>query len=80
MHRVPRPSKSRRPPGRSFVRVLFGGVNETVDLSLPSTSGWQVWTGVTKTRVRLGAGWQVLRVFMVGGTLNVNWIEIEPPA
>jgi hypothetical protein len=80
MNRVPRASKSRRPPGRSLVRVLFGGVSETVDLSLPSTANWRGWIGVTKTRVRLGAGHQVLRVFMVGGTLNVNWIEIEPPA
>ena len=71
---------ARQPDGTSAVKVLFGGVDKTGDLAVPSTGGWQTWTDVVKTGVSLPAGQQCLRIAMVGGEFNVNWIEITPAA
>jgi hypothetical protein len=71
---------ARQPSGTSLVRVLVGGVDKTGDLAVPSTGSWQSWTNVTRTRVSLAAGRQVLRIAMAGGSFNVNWIEVKPSA
>jgi endoglucanase len=69
---------ARQPSGSSTMRVLFAGVDKTGDLAVPSTGGWQTWTDLTRTGVSLSAGPQILRIAMVGGSFNVNWIEIAP--
>lgn len=69
---------AREPAGSRTLRVLVGGVDKTGNVTIPSTSGWQTWTTVTKTGVSLEAGIQKLRIEMVGGDFNLNWIEIAP--
>jgi len=67
---------ARQATGTSTVMVLFGGVDKTGNLTVPSTGGWQTWTDVTRTGVSLSAGQQFLRISMTGGSYNLNWIEI----
>jgi hypothetical protein len=67
---------ARQPTGTSTVMVLFGGVDKTGSLAVPSTGGWQTWTDVTRTGVTLAAGSQIVRIAMTGGSYNLNWIEI----
>lgn len=67
---------ARQPAGTSTVRVLFGGVDKTGSLAVPSTAGWQTWTDVVRTGVSLSAGPQVMRISLTGSSFNVNWIEI----
>lgn len=71
---------ARQPAGTSNVRVLFGGVDKTGSLVVPSTGGWQTWTDLSRAGVSLAAGQQVLRISMVGASFNVNWIEIAAAA
>jgi endoglucanase len=71
---------ARQPAGTSTVAVLFGGVDKTGSLIVPSTGGWQTWTSVTRTGVSLAAGQQILRIALTGASFNVNWIEITAVA
>lgn len=71
---------ARQPAGTSTVSVLFGGVDKTGALAVPSTGGWQTWTDVTRPGVTLSAGPQVLRIALTGASYNVNWIEITAAA
>ncbi len=71
---------ARQPSGSSSLRVLFGGVDKTGSLAVPSTGGWQTWADVSRTGVSLAAGQQLLRVSMTGGSFNVNWVEIAAVA
>jgi endoglucanase len=67
---------ARQPTGTSTVMVLFGGVDKTGSLAVPSTGGWQTWTDLNRTGVSLSAGPQLMRIAMTGGSFNVNWIEV----
>jgi hypothetical protein len=67
---------ARQPTGTSTAMVLFGGVDKTGSLTVPSTGGWQTWTDLNRTGVSLPAGPQIMRISMTGGSFNVNWIEI----
>jgi PKD repeat protein len=69
---------ARAPAGSSTLRVLVDGVDKTGNVTVPRTVGWQTWTTVTKAGVSLEAGIHTLRIEMVGGDFNLNWIEIAP--
>jgi len=63
--------------------IEVNGVNKTGPIAVPDTTGWQVWTTVTRTGVTLAAGTQVVRVVMdangASGTSvgNFNWFAIR---
>jgi hypothetical protein len=42
--------------------------------TIPVTGGWQTWTTVNAT-ANLNAGTQTLRLFIVTGGFNVNWVQ-----
>ena len=71
---------ARQTAGTSTVAVLFGGVDKTGSLGVPSTGGWQTWTDLNRTGISLSAGPQFLRIAMTGAGFNVNWIEIAAAA
>jgi endoglucanase len=71
---------ARQPAGTSTVSVLFGGVDKTGSLTVPSTGGWQTWTNVTRTGLSLAAGQQIVRIALTGASFNVNWVEITAAA
>ena len=72
---------ARDPSGSSSVRGLFGPDSENLSdktgtMDVPSTGAWQNWNTITAT-VSLNAGTQIMRVYMEGGSFNLNWIEID---
>jgi beta-glucosidase len=62
--------------GQMRVR-LDGTVLGTVQI--PNTGGWQIWQTVTLTNVSIagGCGARALRLEMLAGGFNVNWIEFD---
>jgi len=68
---------ARQPSGNGAVKVLFGGVDKTGDITVPSTGGCQTWTMVAKT-VTLSAGQQVMRIAMDASDFNIDWVEVRP--
>ncbi len=75
---------ARSPTGSSSLHMESNGTDITGTMSVPGTGGWQNWTSIYKTGVSLSAGEQVLRLYMDGGSFNVNNITItasnQPPA
>jgi hypothetical protein len=59
------------------VQVLQGGTNLSGDWDVPATGGAQAWTTITKN-VLLAAGQQKLRLNVLAGGINLNWIELSP--
>jgi aryl-phospho-beta-D-glucosidase BglC (GH1 family) len=59
--------------GGSF-SLEFDGVNKTGTTTAPGTGGWQNWTTVSKT-VSLSAGKQVMRLSIVTGGFNINYLS-----
>ncbi len=62
--------------GSSTVKVLFGGSDKTGNMTVPSTGGWGNYQLITKSDVSLSAGTQIMRVEMVGGSFNIEHINI----
>ena len=62
--------------GGGTVRAWFDAVNKTGTMTIPNTGGWQTWTDVNKTAIPLSAGQQVMKVEMLSGGYNLNWIEL----
>jgi glycosidase len=62
--------------GGGTVRVEFGGVDKTGNLTVPNTGGWQNWQTISATGVSLSAGSQIMRVYMNSGGYNLNNVTI----
>lgn len=61
----------------SSVSVVMNARDKTGMWTLPSTGGFQTWATAT-TNVFLEFGRQKLRLSIVSGTPNLNWIELSP--
>lgn len=65
-------------------RVTFFDVSETgtetalVTMDFPVTGGWQIWED-TLGKIALTQGLHTLRMKVVSGDFNLNWIQIELP-
>ncbi|WP_348227123.1 carbohydrate-binding protein [Trichocoleus desertorum] len=64
--------------GTKTLRILIDGVDVTGSLSFTDASGWQSWRDLTKQGLNLSAGQHEMRVEMVTGNLNFNYIELTP--
>ena len=62
--------------GGGTLQVWSDAANKTGTLTIPNTGGWQTWTDVTKTAIPLSAGPQVLKLELLSGGYNLNWIEL----
>ncbi|UFH54457.1 carbohydrate-binding protein [Spirosoma sp. KNUC1025] len=62
--------------GRIEIRTESGSVLGGVDV--PRTGGWQNWSTVSTTAT-LAAGSQTLRIYVVSGSFNFNWLEVDLP-
>ncbi|HOM76627.1 MAG TPA: carbohydrate-binding protein, partial [Anaerohalosphaeraceae bacterium] len=60
-------------------RVVSYNLDKTGRWTIPNTGGYQNWTTITK-QVFLEYGRQKLRVEIVTGGFNLNWIELSPAA
>lgn len=59
------------------IRVVLDGVT-LATLDVPKTGGWQTWQTVTAAGIAAsGRNGSVLRLEMVNGGVNVNWVEFE---
>jgi len=60
--------------GSQGFQLLFDGV--VVDAqAIPNTTGWQTWTTIVSSPVTLAAGRHTLRVNVVQGSWNMNWLQ-----
>ena len=57
--------------------LITNGVDLTGEWTLPNTGGAQTWQTVTKS-VFLGPDQQRLRIKVLAGGFNLNWIELSP--
>ena len=64
-------------PSAGSVQALANGTNLTAQWTLPNTGGAQTWRTVTNS-VFLTPGRQKLRINVLAGGFNLNWIELSP--
>lgn len=60
------------------IRLDFREVDKTGVIPLQKTPGWQSYVDKKSNRFQLSQGVQVMRVYVVSGTFNLNKIEIKP--
>ncbi|MDA8599208.1 carbohydrate-binding protein [Porticoccaceae bacterium] len=60
--------------GSSGFEVLVDGI-KIDNQNIPDTGGWQAWT-TSSAVFDLAAGNQVLKINAIGGSWNLNWINI----
>ncbi|NJK95178.1 MAG: carbohydrate-binding protein [Bacteroidales bacterium] len=60
------------------IEVLAPGmaIEKLGSVNLPITNGWQTWVNVTMN-IQLTTGQQRLRLYVVKGAFNLNWIKFE---
>ncbi len=63
--------------GKSF-HLEMDGRNVTGSIVVPNTQGWDRWSTVTISGVRLNAGTQVLKFVADADSFNVSSFDIEP--
>ena len=61
------------PVGQGQLRL---GSQTLATMAVPPTGGWQKWSTV-QGRVQLAAGDQTLRLYVVTGPWNLNWLEFS---
>lgn len=52
-----------------------GAEVDRVEVAIPHTNGWQNWTTVSSAPLQIPPGVSRLRVEMISGEFNLNWIE-----
>jgi autotransporter-associated beta strand protein len=60
-----------------IVQILASDEDLTGSWILPATGGWQTWATATRT-VMLPAGQHRLRISVINGGFNLNWLELAP--
>ncbi len=66
-------------PGDAQVRIHYQGTDRTGIWDLPATGGLTSWQEATR-QVFLERGQRILRLKIVTGGLNVDWMELTPAA
>jgi hypothetical protein len=54
------------------------GTTTLTTMNVSNTGGWQTWTTITSS-VNLNAGTQTIRLHVVTGGFNVNWLQFTAP-
>jgi GH18 family chitinase len=62
--------------GKTF-HVEMDGVNVSGTLTVPNTTGWQIWQTVTATTSSLTAGQKVMRIYADQGDFNINYVDFS---
>ena len=76
------------PVGGEKLRVEFDGEDKTGTLEVPKTGNWSTWRTITKPRIRLRGGRQIMRIMFesvpgepgqgdAGHVCNLDWIKID---
>ncbi len=61
----------------SKIRVEVDGANVSGDVALPNTGAWQTWASTTVGNVALTAGAHKIRLFIVTGGFNLNYVTVN---
>ncbi|MBN8545211.1 MAG: carbohydrate-binding protein [Ignavibacteria bacterium] len=64
-------------PGGGSYHISIDGVNVTGKKNVPVTGGWQFWTDVVSTGIRLEAGVHIMRFEVEGPEFNLNYINVK---
>lgn len=56
-------------------RIEFDGADATGEVTFGSTGGWQNWTTASTTAM-VAPGVQVMRLVLIDGEFNVNWMHV----
>ncbi|RCU50914.1 hypothetical protein DU002_06200 [Corallincola holothuriorum] len=62
----------------SVIRFESAGYDISGDIKIPHTGGWQTWRTTTLRGITLEAGQQTLRMHVVDGDFNLNYIDVKP--
>lgn len=60
-----------------ILRIEFDGVDKTGTITAPNTGGWQNWTTVSVSNISLDAGQQIMRIYMMSGGFNLNYVSVS---
>jgi hypothetical protein len=60
--------------GKTF-HVEMDGVNVSGTITVPNTTGWQIWQTVTATTTSLSTGQKVMRIYADQGDFNINYVD-----
>jgi hypothetical protein len=60
--------------GKTF-HVEMNGVNVSGTLTVPNTTGWQIWQTVTATTTSLTTGQKIMRIYADQGDFNINYVD-----
>jgi chitinase len=60
--------------GKTF-HIEMDGVNVSGTLTVPNTTGWQIWQTVTATTTSLATGQKVMRIYADQGDFNINYVD-----
>jgi hypothetical protein len=66
--------------GTAQFRVDVDGADATGTIAVPNTGGFNAWTTVQRPGVGLTAGTHVLRVYVVAGGFNLNYLQLSVEA
>ena len=61
----------------SAIRLEVDGVDKTGTVALPNTGAWQTWATTTVGNVALTAGAHTIRLFIVTGGFNLNYVTVN---
>lgn len=59
-----------------LAEISSGDTSHTIQVEIPITYGWQVWTSIS-TEMVLEEGEQTLTLFIKEGGFNLNWMDFE---
>jgi chitinase len=60
--------------GKTF-HVEMDGANVSGTITVPNTTGWQIWQTVTATTTSLTTGQKVMRIYADQGDFNLNYVD-----
>jgi GH18 family chitinase len=60
--------------GKTF-HVEMNGVNVSGTLTVPNTTGWQIWQTITATTTSLTTGQKVMRIYADQSDFNINYVS-----
>ena len=60
------------------IRVDVDGAAATGSIAIPNTGAWQTWTSVSSPTISLSAGQHTIRLFVVTGGFNINYVNVAP--
>ncbi|MDN3640745.1 carbohydrate-binding protein [Simiduia curdlanivorans] len=64
-------------PGNGMFTLAIDGTNRTNAIAVAATGGWQQWQNLQAELGELTAGKHTLRLNVLAGGFNINWIDVQ---